>query len=466
MVSLGSAARIVQKPHQGNDKNSDFHQEESFDAHSGQALFSDQFLSFEDLFSPGSDAVKQSGKRISDDIEELTRNQRWEDIISLYHPVEEKTPDLVKADRHVYIRQKIAFAMGQLNRFDDAIKELLVCVKADPDNFYTRSSLAYTAYNSLYSAKNRESFLAGQAKAKRIELAHENFKKAQELRPGGVTNFYRQAMLLSQIENKPTMALPLFKKACHNWEVLEEDEKKQRHQEQKNYVKSLYRLGSHLLQNGDGKAALERVESCLALDEKTNYVSLPFKYFALGKVQHYLGDYEKARDALLFANQSSSRQTLDFVVELLARTYLALGKTDKALQSIESVPERLRRPYFRWTEADVLCSLQRFDQAKQVLKQSLERDGRSKHKSLIKLVKIEYLQKDFQAAMDHASNAVTFFREKWDNPYSEGLFWQSIAAFRLGKQQQAKQLAMELQANCRFYPKLDRLLAMINQEHQ
>ncbi|MEA1966767.1 MAG: tetratricopeptide repeat protein [Thermodesulfobacteriota bacterium] len=468
MVSLGSAAKIIQRSGNLKGDNSNFNvgNDSSFsrEVQKENELFSDQFLSFEDLFSPKSNTIKHSRKKITDDIFELTRNNRWEDIISLYHPVEEKMPDLVKAGQDNFIRQKIAFAMGHLNRFDEAIKELLICVKSEPDNFYVRSSLAYTAYDSLYAAKNRDIFLAGQAKAKRIELAHANFRKAQEIRPDGVTNFYRQAMLFSQIENKENMALPLFQKACANWENLDDAERLLRHQEKKNYIKSLYRTGSLLLKNGDGKIALEKVTLCLALDEKTNYVSLSFKYFALGKVQFYLGEYEKARDALLFAGQSSSKQKLDFVAELLARTYLSLGRKDKALNAIETIPERMRRAYFRWTEADVLCALQKFNNAKQVLKKSMERDNRSRHKSLIRLVKIEYLQRDFKNAMEHASEAVLFFREKWQNPYGEGLFWQSLAAFRLGHQNKAEKIALELQQNCRFYPKLDRLLAMIKNE--
>ncbi|MEA2061395.1 MAG: hypothetical protein U9P10_12995 [Thermodesulfobacteriota bacterium] len=191
---------------------------------------------------------------------------------------------------------------------------------------------------------------------------------------------------------------------------------------------------------------------------------MPFKYFALGKVQFYLGSYEKARDALLFANQSGSKQKQDFVVELLARTYLALGNRDKALNIIDTVPERMRRPYFRWTEADVFCALQKFDRAVQVLKQSMERDGRSKHKSLIRLVKIAYLQRDFKGTMEYAAEASAFFQEKWNNPYSEGLFWQALADFRLGNTRESERLARELEQNCRFYPKLDKLLAMIEKE--
>ncbi len=450
MVSLSSTAKIIARPvAKGKNEPQD------------QNLLDDPFLSLETFLAPKSNAGKQAQKRIRNDIGELMRGCRWENIVCLYHPVETKVPDLVAAKLDCSIREKIAFAMGQLKQFDPAIKELLVCVESEPDNFYVRASLAYTAYNSLYSAKNREIFLAGEIKAKRIALAHEHFQKARELRPDTITNHYRQGMLYSQIENKPDKALPLFKTACENWEGLTEGEQSKRHQEKKNYIKSLYRLASLLLQNGDSQEALRRVNICLALDEKTNHVDLAFKYFALGKVHSFLGNYEDARNALMFAGQSSISGPKDFVAELLARTYLALGKIDKALVAIEVIPERMRKPYVRWTEADVLCAMKDFDRAENVLKASLERDGRSKHKSLMRLAKIAYLKQEFTAARDHAAHAVAFFREKWGNPYYEGIFWQAVSRFRLGELGAAESLALELKANCQHYPKLDTLFSMI-----
>jgi len=396
------------------------------------------------------------------DIEELAGENRWEDIISLYHPAEEKVPELIQAGLDQKIRQKIAFALGQVRQFDEAIKVLKICVNVDPDNFYSRASLAYTAYNSLYAARNREIFLAGKIRAGRIALAHENFEKARALRPDGVTNFYRQAMLYSQIENKPEPAMALFNTACSNWENLSEKEQSRRHQEKKNYIKSLYRSASLLLDSGNGFAALDRIKKCLEQDEQTNYISLGFKYFALGKVHFCMEDYEQARTALLFALQSSAKgRPKDFIYELLARTWLALGKIDQALETIEKVPEKFRRPYYRWTEADVLCSAGQYDRAKKVLAEVTGRDNRSKHISLLRLVKIDYTLEAYEQAMHRAEQAIAFFREKWGNTYYEGLFWQALCTFKSGHIKESEILVTELESQCRFFPKLDKLAAMI-----
>ena len=94
MVALGSAAKIIHRANTGDSGNSEAGREETNPLENRDALFSDQFLSLEELVSPKNDGIKQSSKKIQDDIAELTRNKKWEDIISLYHPVEEKMPDL------------------------------------------------------------------------------------------------------------------------------------------------------------------------------------------------------------------------------------------------------------------------------------------------------------------------------------------------------------------------------------
>lgn len=485
MASLGSTARIITTPKSSKENSPvsragmiranslaeaapkpfrpDLQGSESREA---PQLFQDQFLTLDELVTPKSDLMKKARQRSFDDILEMMRDNQWDNIIALYHPMDEKAPDLVMSGMDLPIREKLAFALGQLQRFDEAIEQLEICIKREPDNFYTRSSLGYTAYNSLFAFKNREILLTPAVKAERIALAHANFEKARQLRPDGVTCFYRQGMLYSQIENKPDLALPLFRTACANWEGLTHEEREERHQEKKNYIKSLYRLASLVLKNGDGATALEHITTCIDLDGKRNHISLTFKYFALGKIHFHLGNHDKAKDALIFALKAGKGRPDDFVVELLARTLLALGESRKALEVMDKIPQNFRRPYFRWTEADVLCALHRFQDAELVLKSSMEKDMRSRHKTLMRLTRIYYLQHKFSKAAESAAEAVKFFRMQWNNPYSEGLFWQSLACFRMGNNKEAERLALELQENCSSYPKLDLLLTEIKNKNK
>lgn len=418
----------------------------------------DTFFSMEDLVPVKKDAAKRSLKRVLSEMEELIREKKWEDAVAIFYPVDEKQPELSAAGMDIPLRAKTAFALGQLQRFDDAIAELSLCVKTEPENFYHHSSLAYTAYNSLFAAKNRDVFLSGKARSERVELAHRHFRRARELRPDGVTNFYREGMLYCKLESKSEKALPLFQTAVACWDHLSEEERKKRQQERKNFVKALYRYSGLLLEKGDGRGALRSMNRVLSEDEKSGYLSLMFKYFALGKIHFYLNRFDKARDALLFALQSGTGGNDDFVHELLSRTYLAMGNPERALDVILKIPERRRRPYCRWTEADVLCALKRYDLARSALIKSVERDTRSKHKSLIRLVKIAYAENHFDRAMSYAADADRFFREKWGNPFLEGLFWQGVCAYRLGRKSEALVLARELKSLSPNYPKLDMLL--------
>ncbi|MBF0230054.1 MAG: tetratricopeptide repeat protein [Desulfamplus sp.] len=184
-----------------------------------------------------------------------------------------------------------------------------------------------------------------------------------------------------------------------------------------------------------------------------------------GKVYFKLEDYPKAKDALIFSMNSGNPKKPDhFVVELLARVLLALGESQKALDTLRVIPENIRFPYFRWTESDVLCSLNRFKEAAQTLEAALERDNLSKHKTFIRLAKLYYLQRNFEQAERAAAGSVQFFRKQWCKSYNEGLFWQALSAFRMGNVKKAEGIAAELKRYYPHYPKLGTLLATIRME--
>ena len=226
-------------------------------------------------------------------------------------------------------------------------------------------------------------------------------------------------------------------------------------------MKSLYQLAAASLETGQHQKSLKTINRCLQEDEKSNYLSLVYKYFALGKIHFHLNNFCDARDALLFALQRKARENIDFVHELLARTYLAEGNAPLALETISRVPEKARRPYYRWTEADILCALKKFDQAKGVLLKTQERDNRSRHKALIRLARIAYITGSFPDVVKYAAAADTFFQEKWGNRFYQGLFWQALGSYRSGDREKAIDLAMELKAHNAHYPKLDILLSKL-----
>ncbi|MBN2124547.1 MAG: tetratricopeptide repeat protein [Deltaproteobacteria bacterium] len=413
--------------------------------------FEDEFLSVDALDGISRAAAERTLQRCLAEIEEMVREKRWEDVVSLFSPVEEKVPEVASRGLDMELQLKVAFAMGQLKRFDDAIQVLQTCAEREPENYSVNSALGYTAYNSLYAARSREVFLSGKARQDRVELAHRHLRKAQALRPDGVTNFYREGALFKQIEGKPDEAIPLLERAVLNWDGLRGEEKARRHQERKNFVKSLYNLAGALLQTGKADRAREALDRVLQEDRESNHLSPLFKYFALGKVLYHLNRFAEARDALVFALRGADGPT-DFVHELLARTYLAMGQAEQALKVIQQVPERARRPYYRWTEADVWCALKDFQRAKRALLSSQERDRRSRHKTLIRLAKIEYLLGNFDGSAKCASEALRFFEEKWGTVFGDGLFWRALSLFRLCRREEALESALNLRRHHPGYP--------------
>ena len=423
----------------------------------------DEFLKLDDLVTVRKETARRSLDRSVAELEILIREKKWLDVIALFHPVEEKAPELVEHGLQNRVKEKLAFAFGQLGRFDEAIAELAACIEADPDNFYLRNSMAYTAYNSLYAAKNRETFLSGKSRVERVHLAHRHFTAAQRLRPDGVTNFYRQGMLYKQLEGKTAKALPLFEKAIRNWENLEPAGRDAHHQERKNYIKALFNGASAALDIGKVQAALGMMEKCVAEDEKTEYISLVFKYFGLGKVYYQTGSYQEARDALLFAARCRTSLPADFVSELLARTYLMLDNSEKAGDVIARIPAKRKTPYICWTEADILVSLGDYAGARRVLGKSKERDSRSKHKTLIRLAKLEYALGHFDLTRKFAREAAGFYEKRWGNLFADGLFWHALGAYRLGFTDEARKLVHELGEVFQDYPNLAQLRRKLGQ---
>jgi len=409
----------------------------------------------------GQERLRLELKRVQGEAAALRAENRWEDLVALLHPVEEKVPELARGGLAGSLMSDVAFALGHLARFDEAIAVYQQCLETDADNFHFHAGLAYTAYDSLYAARGRRIVLHPAERKIRVELAHRHFSEAQRLRPSGVTNYYRQGMLYKQIQHKREKAMPLFETAVRNWEDLSDAERQARHQERKNYVKSLYQLASCLLDANRPVEALESLEKCLREDEGSDVYSAVHKYFALGKVHYHLGRLEDSLQALAVAAAHADPAEDDFVFELKARVHLAAGQPDEAWEAVNRVPLKRRRPYVRWTEADILMERDETDRARQVLREAAERDRRGRHKALVRLARMEFRLGRYEEAFQCARQAGEFFLHCYENPYQEGLFWQAAALLRLGRLAEAAGAARELEEVQPNHPHLGRLKQLI-----
>lgn len=407
--------------------------------------------------------LDQEQRRILGEITALRAENRWEDILAMFHPVEDKQPEMVALGLDLALRQELAFVLGQVNRHDEAIDQYRICLAVDNESFMLHSGMAYTLYDSLYAAKARLVTLHPAERKARIEKAHKHFQEAIRIRPRSVTNYYRQGMLYKQIQNKKEKALPLFEAAVANWRDYSPEERDARKQERKNYIKAMYNWASCLLDANRADQALKELRRCLDEDRESNYLLPVNKYFALGKVHFQRTELEPARKALEMAAGLAKPDSEDFVFELLARVHLAEGHLDKAWDQLQRVPQQRRRPYFRWTEADVLAGRGETQRAKKVLEQAAERDRKGRHKALLRLAKLEFRDGEYARCLQRAEEANTFFHNTYLNPNVDALIWKTGALLRLGRGDEARNSLDELTRRSPSHPYLPKLRGMLPQ---
>lgn len=405
--------------------------------------------------------LRAEAQRVRGEIAALRAENRWGDILSMFHPVADKLPELAAAGLALPVIREVAFCLGHAGRFDEAIAAYRACLEQQPDDFHHHAGLAYTLYDSLYAAKARQVMLHPAERKQRIEQAHEHFQAAQRLRPEGVTNYYREGTLFKQIQNKKERAKPLFETAVRNWLAYSDEQRKERHQERKNYIKALYQLSSCLLDEQRLQESLARLRECMAEDETSNHISPMHKHFALGKVLFQMGLREQSRQALEFAAHQANPEDDDFVFELLARVHLAEKSPDKAWAALQRVPQHKRRPYFRWTEADVLAVCGEVQRARKVLEQAAERDRKGRHKALLRLVRLDFQAEDYQQCLAWAEEADRFFRQTYGNPCADALFWKAGTLIRLSRLDEARKITAELERFRPGYPFLPRLRELL-----
>jgi len=405
--------------------------------------------------------LQRTAKRHLVEIQELRSENRWEDILALFHPLEEKAPELAATEFSAPLRAELAFALGHLARYDEAIALYQQCLELQPDSFHYHAGLAYTAYDSLYAAKGRRTLMHPAERKARIELAHHHFQAAQALRPERVTNYYRQGMLFKQVQNKKEQARPLFERAVRNWWAYTEEERRERHQERKNYVKALFNLASCELDAGLPQKALQDLQRCIAEDQEHGFIATIHKQFALGKVFYHLGHLDHALQALSAAAAEASPEEDDYVFELTARLHLLRADPESAWQAVNRIPPRRRRPYVRWTEAEVLAARGEWQRAVKVLAEAAENDRRGAHKALLQLARLEFRQGRFEHALQAAQRAEQFFQQHYQNPCFDALFWQAAALLRLNRRPEAQAVAGTLQELQPHYPNLSKLRQLL-----
>ncbi len=406
-----------------------------------------------------SEELGKSVSRLSSDVYLLKSENRWQDIIELCYPLEEKWPEVFKTEAGTSVIDDVVLALGQLKKFDEALELAFKTAENRPDDYRAIMQIAYTAYMSLQAAANREIMLTPAMRKKRLDIAHRYFKRCEEIRPDGVTCFYRHGVLYKNSQNKPARALPLFEKAVSNWKALSEDAQKNRHRERKHYVKALYQLSLCLLDVGKLKKAEEIITRCIKEDAEHNYVENIHKYYTLGKILSRAGRFEDAVKALQRAAVEADPASSSYVFYLMAKCYMDNPRPSpqKALEALFRIPQKRLRPHELRLQAEAYMALGKFDKAREILKKAADRDKKGRHKSLKELAVLEARSGNLDKALNYLKEADNFFRHVYGNPYATALFLSAAVYLKLGKLSEAESVAEELGSYFPDYPGLKKI---------
>jgi tetratricopeptide (TPR) repeat protein len=410
------------------------------------------------------DAAAGQKRRLIAEINELERQRRWEDILALAYPMEEKYPLLTDMEMDIEISRKLGFALIRTNRHHEAVALFETLARKMPHDFMVVYSAGYAAYDALYCHKNRQLTLSPQEKKRLIRAAHHYFEQAARLRPDSVTLFYRRGMLYKEIEGKPKKAIPCFDRAIEHWNALSEAERESRHQERPKYIRSMYHLASCLLKESLASKALSLLEKTVAEDEATGFVSTLFKEFALGKTLYRLGRFKEALDHLEVAAAAAEHGKVpDFVRELAAGCLLMMDRPREALKEIDKIPLKAMRPYVCWRRADILVAMGRNSEALMTLESALERDRISKHKTLMRMARIHYGQGSYSKALAYAKKADLFYQQRFGNRLSDALFMEALCLHATGDHQQALERLQALRRDGFSAPGFSKALRLVQQ---
>ena len=427
----------------------------------------DDFLSSQAASPWAHEAVQRDYDRLRAEIAELKIGNRWEDILVLLHPVAEKWPDLCDSGLDSELIRESGFVLCRLGRHDESMAVIKPLTVAEPDNALAWYNLGYAAYDSLYANRRDRSPMPHAKRRDLIKTAHHAFGRCQNLKPDSVAFFYRDAMVYKDFEDKLHQAIPVFERAVANYEKLSQEEKDTRHQQRPKYIRSMYHLASCFLKCGQPASSKILLDKVIVEDQNRNHMSPLFKHYAYAKTLHALGENKKALDHLeTAAARASQSDNIDYVFELSGRCALILKQITRAGKYIDHIPEYKRRPYIRWTEADILAARGRYSQAVQVLEKSAERDRRSRHKSLIRAARIYITVAEYEKGLDAAHRADMFCNDTYGNGSREAQFWAAACLYRLERYDEAETIISELIKYSFNYPNLKLLAESIRKRKQ
>jgi tetratricopeptide (TPR) repeat protein len=314
---------------------------------------------------------------------ELKRSKQWEELAAL---ATELPRDW--GAEWLEVAGNVAFACTQLGRTAVALEVLLRAYEVAPTH-RTASALAYTHYDALLRHKVRKPRLDDP------EPYRKGFERwiaeALRLKPESIVDRYRLGVYHASIQSqKDAAALLAFQQALRLFERLPEAERTPGSRHFKTYARALCGAARSAYRLRRYPEARRFIFRCIRLDADRHHVEPVFKLFLAAKVlvaQDQLADAERA---LRLAADAPYQGDRDFVYALLAEIALRQNRVDDAAGWIElHVRPHHRKPYIWRILGDCEARRGRRERALKLYKSALLKDHGGRHKTLLRIGRLE-----------------------------------------------------------------------------
>lgn len=300
--------------------------------------------------------------------------------------------------REAALAEEIAFALGQMRKWDEAI-QLTEELYALAPSHKLASSLAYLHYAALMDldARPRDGSAAkpeGAALSARRDSLRDGFRRwmddALNRRPTSVKDLYRLGIFEARLcAGHDRAALRAFLAAIHSYEqgrsrgTAAVDLRVP-------YVRSLYAGARSALRIGDAKVARRLSFTCIREDEERNLIEPVFKLGQGARVCLVSGDLEAAERGARLALGAPGPPARDYLYGLLAEITLRRGDLVGAEAWIDvHVPAERRTPALWRLQGDIRFAAGRLDEARAAFRSSLLRDRAGRHLTLVRLGRLD-----------------------------------------------------------------------------
>lgn len=319
------------------------------------------------------------------------------------------------------LADEVAFALGQLRRFDAGI-ELLERAWRVEGTYRRASALAYLHYSASMElrvpARARERG-AGLQPAR--ERHREGFRAwiAEALRLGGgsVKDLYRLGIFEAQVESlHDKVALRAFLAALRAYSNLDDATRERRHDLRKYFVRSLYAGARSALRLGQVKLARKLCFSCIREDGERDHVERVHKLGLAAKICVTSGELDAAERAVRQALDAPGPPRREHLHLLMAEILRRRGQLDAAVAWIDRSVRPHHRSAAAWRALGDL-HVERADDAaaERAFRSCLERDRLGRHLTLVRIGDLARRRGDLRAATTAYQKALQFRRRRYSS---------------------------------------------------